>query len=198
LPLVVDEGWVERLRGSLPELPQAKRKRFASEYGIPDSDAGVLTSDKRLADYYEACVAAGADSKKASNWIMAELLRELKNDDRPITDCPIKPGQLAAMIRMIDSGEITGKIGKTVFVEMYKSGRDPGIIVEEQGLKPMADTAQIERICEKAIADNPGQVEQYQAGKTKVMGFFVGLVMKATGGKADPRAVNEILKNKLK
>jgi aspartyl-tRNA(Asn)/glutamyl-tRNA(Gln) amidotransferase subunit B len=197
LPLVVDEQWIARARAALPELPLEKRRRLVEQYGIPDRDAGVLCSDKDLADYYEAVVSEGADGKKAANWIMAELLRDLNSNDVPISQCPIKPAQLAAMIRMIDSGEITGKIGKKVFSEMFVSGKDPGVIIDEQGLKPLADAGEIEKLCDRAIADNPRQVDQYKQGKTKVIGFFVGRVMKATGGKADPKVVNELLKKRL-
>jgi len=197
LPLIVDEAWVARAKAGLPELPLGKRRRFVEQYGLSDADAGVLTSDRGLADYYEAVAKEGADAKKAANWVMAELMRELKADARPISSCPVAPGKLAAMIKMIDAGEITGKIGKTVFVEMYKSGKDPAAIIAEQGLKPLADTGEIERICEKVIAENPAQVEQFKAGKPKLLGFFVGRVMKLTGGKADPRVLNEILKKKL-
>jgi aspartyl-tRNA(Asn)/glutamyl-tRNA(Gln) amidotransferase subunit B len=197
LPLVVDKEWIEKARRGLPELPREKRGRLVSQYGIPEADASVLTSDRELAAYYEAVVKEGADPKKAGNWVMAELLRELKDDQRPIRDCPIRPVQLAGMIKMIDAGEITGKIGKTVFAEMYKTGADPAAIIAEKGLKPMADTAEIEKVCDRVIADNPAQAEQFRAGKTKVLGFFVGQVMKLTGGKADPKILNEILQNKL-
>jgi aspartyl-tRNA(Asn)/glutamyl-tRNA(Gln) amidotransferase subunit B len=197
LPLIVDEAWVARVRSGLPELPLARRLRFTERYGLSEADAGVLTSDRGLADYYEAVVKEGADAKKAANWVMAELMRELKADSRPLSACPITPARLAAMVRMIDAGEITGKIGKTVFAEMYKTGRDPAAIITEQGLKPLADTAEIEKICDRIIAANPAQVEQFKAGKTKVLGFFVGQVMKETGGKADPKLLNRILQQKL-
>ncbi len=197
LPLVVDRDWIEKCRASLPELPAAKRGRFVKEHGIPGRDAAVLTSDKALADYFERTVSEGADPKKAANWIMAELLREMKEDGRPISDCPIQPRDLAAMIKMIDSGHITGKIGKKVFAEMYASGKDPARIVEEKGLKPMSDSGEIEDLCQRVIAANPKEVEKYKAGNTKLMGFFVGQVMKETRGKADPKVVNEILNKKL-
>ncbi len=197
LPLVVDEAWVKSARDRQPELPLEKRGRFVSSHGIPEADAGVLTADKGLADYYEEVVLEGADPKKAANWIMAELMRELKTDERPLAECPVPPAFLAALIKMIESGDITGKIGKKVFHRMYESGKDPAAIVLEDGLAPVTDSAEIERICDEVIAANPKQVEQYRAGKTKVMGFFVGQVMKATKGQADPAAVNEILSRKL-
>jgi len=197
LPLAVDREWVERARAALPELPRAKRKRLVDQYGIPEADAGVLTSERALADYFERVAAKGAEPKKAANWIMAELMRELKNDERPIADCPVTPDNLAAMIEMIDAGEITGKIGKKVFIKMYETGKDPAAIIEEEGLKPLADTGEIEKICEQAIADNPKEAELFRGGKKKLMGFFVGQVMKATGGKADPGLVNQLLAKKL-
>ena len=197
LPLLVDPAWVERVRATLPELPLPKRDRLIQQYGLPELDASVLTSDQHLAQYYEAVVTEGADPKKASNWVMAELMRELKDDARPITACPIKPSQLAAMLKLIDAGEITGKIGKTVFAEMYRTGQDPAKIIAEQGLQPVADTAEIEKVCDRVIAENPQQVEQFKAGKTKVLGFFVGQVMKMTRGKANPKVLNEILQRKL-
>jgi aspartyl-tRNA(Asn)/glutamyl-tRNA(Gln) amidotransferase subunit B len=197
LPLVVEEEWIEQVRRTLPELPMAKRRRFVAEYGLPDYDAGVLTSERELADYFETAAKTGADSKKVSNWIMAELMRELKNDQRPFRVCPIRPAQLAALVKLIDAGEITGKIGKTVFAEMYRTGADPAAIVADRGLQPVADSGEIDRICDEVIGQNPGQVEQYRAGKTKVLGFFVGQVMKLSSGKADPPAVNAALKRKL-
>jgi len=197
LPLVVSRQWVEKARKTLPELPAQKKERFVSQFNIPESAASVLTSDRKLADYYEGTVAEGADPRKAANWVMSELMRELKSQDRDISQCAVTPVSLAALIKMIDAGKITGKIAKTVFAEMVKTGRDPAKIVEEKGLTPMADAGEIEEICEKVLSDNPKEVEQYRKGKKKLMGFFVGQVMKQTGGKADPKAVNRIFKQKL-
>ena len=197
LPLEVDEAWVARVRAELPELPEQKKARFISAYGLPEYDAGVLTADKFLADYFEAAVSAGVEPKPASNWIMAELLRELNNDEREIRECPVQPGQLADLLKLIGRGTISGKIAKTVFTEMYKTGRDPAAIVQEQGLVQVTDTGAIEKAIDEVIAKNPAQLAQYRAGKTKVFGFFVGQVMKATQGKANPELVNELLKKKL-
>ncbi|OGP60148.1 MAG: aspartyl/glutamyl-tRNA amidotransferase subunit B [Deltaproteobacteria bacterium RBG_13_61_14] len=197
VPLVVDREWVERVRKNLPELPEQKRARFVSEYGLPEYDAGVLTAEKALADYFEATVKAGVEPKPASNWIMAELLRELKDDEKDVRDCPVRPEQLAALFRLMKDGTISGKIAKVVFSDMYKTGRDPAAIVEEKGLKQVTDTAAIEQAIDEVIAKNPTQLEQYRSGKTKVFGFFVGQVMKATQGKANPELVNELLKKKL-
>jgi aspartyl-tRNA(Asn)/glutamyl-tRNA(Gln) amidotransferase subunit B len=197
VPVVVDRDWIERVRKNLPELPERKRARFVKDYGLPEYDAGVLTAEKALADYFEATVKAGVEPKPASNWIMAELLRELKDDERDLRDCPVRPEQLAALFRLMKDGTISGKIAKVVFSDMYKTGRDPAAIVEEKGLKQVTDTAAIEQAIDQVIAKNPGQLEQYRSGKTKVFGFFVGQVMKATSGKANPELVNELLKKKL-
>ncbi len=197
LPLKVDPEWVESIKKTLPELPVEKRRRLQENYGIPDYDASVLVSDRGLADYYEKTVARDADAKKASNWIMAELMRELKEDERPVSECPVTPEGLAELIKMVDSGEITGKIAKSVFKNMYESGKGPREIVDEQGLAPMADQSEIEKLARQAIDENPKQVQSYKKGKTKVIGFFVGQVMKATKGMADPKAVNRIVKEML-
>jgi len=197
LPLEVDEEWIARVRKSLPELPEQKKTRFIRDYGLPESDAGVLTADKFLAGYFEDVVKAGAEPKPASNWIMAELLRELKEDERDLRECPVQAGQLADLIQLIGRGTISGKIAKTVFAEMYKTGKDPAAIVAEQGLVQVTDAAAIEQAIAAVIAQNPKQLEQYRSGKTKVFGFFVGQVMKATAGKANPELVNELLKKKL-
>jgi len=197
LPLQVDEEWIERVRQNLPELPEQKKARLAAAHGLPESDAGVLTADKRLADYFEAVVRAGVEPKPAANWIMAELLRELKNDERDVRQCPVQPAQLAALIKLIAAEIISGKIAKTVFAEMYRSGKDPEAIVKEQGLVQVTDTASIEKAIAEVIAANPKQLEQYRSGKTKVFGFFVGQVMKAFSGKANPELVNQLLRKKL-
>jgi aspartyl-tRNA(Asn)/glutamyl-tRNA(Gln) amidotransferase subunit B len=197
LPLVVDQAWIEAARRGLPELPAARLERFLSAYGLSRADAAVLITDRALADYFEAVARAGADPKKAANWIMGDLLRELKNDARPLAACPVSPPGLAELIRMIDAGEITGKIAKTVFAEMYRSGKGPAAIVAEQSLTPLADAADLADICRRIVDDNPKEAAQYRAGKNKLMGFFVGQVMKATNGKADPKTTNELLRQIL-
>ncbi len=197
LPLVVDNEWIERVKNSLPELAEQKRRRFLDEYKLPDYDAEVLTADKRLADYFESVVKEGVEPKRASNWIMTELIRELNRDERDISDCPVAPRALADMFKLVDDGTISGKIAKTVFAEMYKTSKSAAEIVKEKGLKQVTDEGEIIGIIEKVIADNPQQVEQFRSGKDKVVGFFVGQVMKATQGKANPQMVNELLKKKL-
>jgi len=197
LPLDVDRAWIDSVKTEMPELPRDRQQRFQKELGIPPYDAGVLTSEKPIADYYEAVVKAGADPKAASNWVMSEVLREIASHDQ-LPGFNVTPKNLAAMIGMIDSGAITGKIAKTVFAEMAKTGDAPDKITEREGLSVIADTDALAEIADQVIAANPKQVEQYRAGKEKVFGFFVGQAMKATGGKADPKALREILLTKLR
>src|SRR3989338_40944 len=197
LPLIVEKSWIENVRSTLPELPDAKQKRFVTDYGIPEYDAEVLTAEKELAHYYEACIAVHASPKMISNWMMTELLRELKNENISITKCKITPEQLATLVKLIDEGTISGKIAKDVFAEMYRSGKDPTKIIEEKVLKLVSDTGELDSIIERVLANNTKQVEQYRSGKTAVFGFLVGQVMKETKGQANPNVVNDLLKRKL-
>jgi aspartyl-tRNA(Asn)/glutamyl-tRNA(Gln) amidotransferase subunit B len=197
LPLVVDAAWVERVKSELPELPEAKRARFVEQYGLPPYDAGVLTASRPLADYLESAVQAGAAPKAASNWIMSELLGALNAEGKEITQSPVAAGQLAKLIGLVDSGEISGKIAKQVFGEMMQSGLDPEAVVEQKGLKQVSDTKALEAVLQKIFDANPGQVEQFKAGKDKLMGFFVGQAMKETKGQANPAILNELVKKLL-
>lgn len=197
VPIVVDEAWTERVRDALPELPDAKRDRFARDYQIPPYDAEVLTSSKTLADYFESVVRTFPQPKVASNWIMSDLLRELKRDERDIEACPVPPGNMAELLQLLDSGVISGKIAKTVFEEMYVTGRSAKSIVEEKGLVQVRDESAIETAIMEVFAENPAEVEAYRKGKEKVFGFLVGQIMRKTKGKANPQIVNEILKQKL-
>ena len=197
VPLVIDPEWVEAVRSSLPELPEAKKERFLRDYAIPEYDAEVLTTSKPLANYYEACLQIYNKPKVVSNWIMSELLRELKRDEREIEDCPVSAPHLAQMLKMIDDGIISGKIAKSVFEEMYRSGKRAEEIVQEKGWVQLTDFAAIERIVGQVLSANPKEVEAYRKGKEKLFGFFVGQVMKATQGKANPQLVNDLLKKKL-
>ena len=197
VPIVVDPEWVSAVKAGLPELPEAKKGRFVREYGIPEYDAEVLTSSKPLANYYEACLKGYAKPKIVSNWIMSELLRELKRDEREIEECPVPASNLAQMIKLIDEGLISGKIAKSVFEEMYRTGKKAEEIVKEKGWVQVTDTSAIEKAVAETLAKNPKEVEEYKKGKEKVFGFFVGQVMKATQGKANPQLVNELLKKKL-
>jgi aspartyl-tRNA(Asn)/glutamyl-tRNA(Gln) amidotransferase subunit B len=197
VPIVVDPAWVASVQAGLPELPEAKKERFVREYGIPEYDAEVLTSSKPLANYYEACLQGYAKPKIVSNWIMSELLRELKRDEREIEECPVPASNLAQMLKLIDEGLISGKIAKSVFEEMYRTGKNAEEIVKEKGWVQLTDTSAIEKTVAEILAKNPKEVEEYKKGKEKVFGFFVGQVMKATQGKANPQLVNELLKKKL-
>jgi len=197
VPLVIDPHWVEEIRRSLPELPDAKKERFIRDYGIPEYDAEVLTASKALANYYEECLLSYDKPKIVSNWIMSELLRELKRDEREIEECPVPASHLGEMLKMIDEGIISGKMAKSLFEEMYRTGKRAQEIVREKGLVQVTDTSEIERVIDQVLGANPKEAEAYRKGKEKLFGFFVGQVMKATQGKANPQLVNELLKKKL-
>ena len=197
LPLEFDNAWVEEIRASLPELPDAKKHRFMNEYGLSAYDAAVLAMDKDKAGYFES-VAKGRDGKLASNWVTGELFGALNKADKEILESPVSAAQLGALIDLIKDGTISGKIAKDVFALIFEGEEngDPSEIVEKRGLKQVTDTGAIEKIVDEIIAANPKQVEQVKE-KPKTMGWFVGQVMKASQGKANPQAVNEILKKKL-
>jgi aspartyl-tRNA(Asn)/glutamyl-tRNA(Gln) amidotransferase subunit B len=197
LPLVIDEAWIEEVRETLPELPDEKRARFVEAYGIPWYDAEVLTSSRALADYFEACVKRFPEAKTVSNWVMGSILATLKQKNKTIEESPVSPERLAELLRLIDAGVISGKIAKTVFDDMVSSGKAPETIVQEKGLVQVTDTDAINEVINQVLSDHEKEVSDYQAGKTKLFGFFVGQVMKATKGKANPKIVNEILKQKL-
>ena len=198
VPLKIDDQWVEEIRKGLPELPSEKMERFVREYRIPEYDAEILTSTKAMAAYFEESIRLFPEPKTVSNWMMGELLRELKKDEREIDQCPVPPGHLAEMLRMIKEGTISGKIGKDVFEEMYRTGERAAKIVKEKGWIQILDEAEIERVIGKVMEANPRLVSDYREGKEKLFGFFVGETMKETKGKANPKLVNEILKKKLK
>ena len=198
VPLKTEEDWIEEIRKGLPELPSEKRERFTKQYRIPEYDAMILTSTKPLSVYYEESVRLFPEPKTVSNWIMGDLLRELKRAEREIDQCPVTPAHLAEMLKMIKDGTISGKIAKDVFGEMYQTGEKPSKIVQEKGWIQILDKGEIEGAIENAIQANPKLVEEYRKGKEKLFGFFVGEVMKETKGKANPKLVNELLKEKLK
>jgi aspartyl-tRNA(Asn)/glutamyl-tRNA(Gln) amidotransferase subunit B len=198
VPLRIDEQWIEEIRKSLPELPAEKKKRFVRQYGIPEYDAEILTSTKPSSAYYEDTLRLFNEPKTVSNWMMGELFRRLKHDEREIDQCPITPQLLAEMLSMIKEGTISGKIAKDVFEEMYRTGEHPEKIVRDKGWVQILDEGEIQRAIERAIEANPKQVEDYRKGREKLFGFFVGEVMKQTQGKANPKLVNEILRRKLK
>ncbi|MBI3597542.1 MAG: Asp-tRNA(Asn)/Glu-tRNA(Gln) amidotransferase subunit GatB [Nitrospirae bacterium] len=197
VPLIIPQELIEEVRKTLPELPDSKRERFVREYGIPVYDAEVLTTSKDLAHYFEACVEVYPQPKTVSNWIMTELLRELKNSGQEIADGPIPPDRLAGLLKMIDNGTISGKIAKTVFEEMYRTGRPPEEIVKERGLVQISDEGAIETLIDEVLQAHPDERESYRQGKSQLLGFFVGQVMKRSQGKANPGKVNELLKRKL-
>lgn len=198
VPLKVGEDWIEEIRQSLPELPDRKKERFIQEYRLPEYDAEILTSTKAMANYFEACVRLFPDAKTVSNWMMGDLLRELKKDDREVDQCPVTPQHLAGMLSMMKDGTISGKLAKDVFEEMYRTGDLPEKIVKEKGWIQILDTGEIEGAIERVMTANPKLIEDYQRGKEKVFGFLVGEVMKQTKGKANPKLVNELLRKKLK
>jgi len=198
-PLVVTKDFVEGVRRSLPELPGPRAKRFTDQYGLSYADASQLTGDRFLADYYETAVeASNGNARGAANWIRSELLRELENAGLTAENSPLSPAELGALVRSIDEGKISGKQGKDVLIEMFRTGKSAAAIIEEKGLVQVSDTGEIDRVIDAVIAANPNQLEQYRAGKETLFGFFVGQIMKASKGKANPKVVNERLKEKLK
>lgn len=198
LPLIVDNDWIQKLKGELPELPKIRAERFIKEQGLPEYDALVLTAEKELADFYEETAKVCKNYKAASNWIMTELLRELNEAKKDILSSPISPSALGKLISLIDQGTISGKIAKSVFIDMWKTGADPEKIIKEKGLVQISDSGAVEKIIDEVLAANTSQVADYRSGKTKLFGFFVGAVMKASRGQANPDMVNKILTEKLK
>jgi aspartyl-tRNA(Asn)/glutamyl-tRNA(Gln) amidotransferase subunit B len=198
LPVAVDDQWLAKLRSELPELPLARAQRFQSEYQLPAYDAFVLTTEKTLADYFEETAQRSKNAKAASNWIMVELLRELNEAKLEVDKSPIGAADLAKLIGMIDSKEISGKMAKEVFTEMWKTSKSAQDIVKSKGMSQITDSSAIEKIVDEVMAQNAQAVADYRGGKTKLFGFFVGQVMKASKGQANPEMVNQILQGKLK
>lgn len=197
LPVIVTSQMIEKYRSELPELPIARAQRFMSAHGLPEYDALVLTAEKELADYFEATARVAGNSKAASNWVMTEVLRELNQAEKHISQCPIQPEKLGQMIGLIESGTISGKIAKQVFIEMWQTGKDPNVIIKEKNLVQISDAGAIEKIIDEVLGANASQVADYRGGRTKLFGFFVGAVMKASKGQANPDMVNKILTEKL-
>lgn len=197
LPVQVEASLVEALRAELPELPRARRERFVAELGLSIYDAGVLATERALADYFERVAEVSGDAKLAANWVMVELGGVLNRDGRSITDAPIPPEALGTLIARIRDETISSKIAKTVLEHMIEEGGEPDAIIEARGLKQMSDAGELEALVDAVIAENPAQVEQFRAGKGKVLGFFVGQIMKRTGGRANPQQVNELLRARL-
>ncbi len=197
LPLILEPAFIEDCKASLPELPDEKKARFIKDYGLSTYDAGVLVAETETARYFEEAAKVAGDAKLAANWLSVELFGRLNKAGKTLSDSPVSARQIGELVHLIKDGTISGKIAKDVFDEMFETSKDPGAIVEEKGLTQITDTGEIEAIVDQIIADNPGQVETYRSGKTGLMGWFVGQVMKATQGKANPKSVNDLLKSKL-
>ncbi|HXY97999.1 MAG TPA: Asp-tRNA(Asn)/Glu-tRNA(Gln) amidotransferase subunit GatB [Steroidobacteraceae bacterium] len=198
LPVALDAAFIESVRATLPELPDQKAARFMSQHGLPAYDAGVLTASRELADYYEAVVqAAPQDAKLAANWVMGELAAALNKESLEVGASRMTAARLAGLLRRISDQTISGKLAKEVFEAMWSGGADADTVITERGLRQITDSAAIERVIDEVMQKNPGQLAEYRAGKEKLFGFFVGQVMKATGGKANPAQLNELLRRKL-
>ncbi len=197
LPVRIGAAWRDEIAAAMPELPEAKRKRFVREHGITPYDAEVLASSRALADYFEDVVRAGAPAKPASNWIQVELLRQLKDAGKEIAESPVSPAQLAAMIAKVESGEINAATGKKVFARMFETGKPAAEIIVAEGFAQVSDTGEIERWCREVIEKNPDNLAKYRAGNEGVFKFFVGQVMRASRGQANPQTVNDTLKRLL-
>ena len=197
LPVIVNDEWKNEIRKSLPELPDAKLQRFVNEYSLPVYDSEILTQTKSLAKYYEELISVTDEYKIASNWVIGDVLAVINDKKIDISDFPVSPLNLGKLIKLINDGTISGKIAKEIFPIMLENNSDPEQIVKEKNLVQISDTSEIEAIIQKIIDANAGQVEEYRSGKEKVFGFFVGQVMKESKGKANPKLVNEILRNKL-
>jgi aspartyl-tRNA(Asn)/glutamyl-tRNA(Gln) amidotransferase subunit B len=195
-PLRVSAEWAAQVGRSLPELPAERRRRLVAQYGVPDYDARVLTQSRRVADYFEAAADCG-DPKTASNWVMNDVLRKLREDGRDIDECRVSPQDLGQLLRLIAEGTISGKIAKDVFERMWASGETPRAIIEREGLVQLSDESALEAMVAEVVAASPEQVASYRGGKTAAIGWFVGQVMKRSGGKANPRVVNTLLRKAL-
>lgn len=196
VPVEIDQEWIEVVRQNMPELPDERKERFLAEYGLPEGDAVLLTATREIADYFEEVVRLGAHPKKAANWIMSELLRELKGEE--FTSCKVTPEHLANLVSLVESNVISGKIAKTVFSEMMLTGKSPKDVVEEKNLVQVSDEGELLAIIRKIIVDNPAQVEEFRGGKEKILGFFVGQLMKKTRGQANPQLANKLFIQELK
>jgi aspartyl-tRNA(Asn)/glutamyl-tRNA(Gln) amidotransferase subunit B len=197
VPLTIAPERLDQDRTSLPELPAVRQQRFVSQYGLPEYDAAIVTSSRHLADYFETCVKLFNQPKTVSNWIMGELLRELNNSGTPVSASPVSPERFISLLKLVDNGTISLKVARDLFPELYASGQSPEQLVQEKGLTQVSDEGALETIIDEAMAKNPAQLAQYRSGKDQVLGFFVGQVLKASGGKANPGKVNELLKKKL-
>ncbi|OQW35921.1 MAG: aspartyl/glutamyl-tRNA amidotransferase subunit B [Nitrospira sp. SG-bin1] len=197
VPLKLDKEWIEGFRAGLPELPTVRTKRFMSDYGLSEYDATILTGSKGIADYFESTVKLFDQPKTVSNWVMGELMRELNNIGTDISASPVTPERLVSLLKMVDKGIVSLKVAREIFPELYSSGKTPEQIVQEKGLTQVSDEGALVKIVDEVLSKHPAQVAQFKEGKQQVLGFLVGQVMKASGGKANPGKVNELLKKKL-
>lgn len=197
VPFTLSDEYIENIRKSLPELPDARKERYMKEFGLSSEDAVFMTNDKATADYFEAAVDAGADPKACVNWLMGEFASQLSTDGIEIAKAPVSAENLAALLKLISKGTISGKIAKKVFATMWKEGGNPEEIVKAQGLVQISDTAELSKLVDEVVGKNPKAVEDFKAGKKKAVGALVGQIMKATKGKANPRVINELLNKKL-
>jgi aspartyl-tRNA(Asn)/glutamyl-tRNA(Gln) amidotransferase subunit B len=197
VPMKVDQTWIHNIQSSLPELPDKRKERFVSAFGIPEQDADLMISEKSVADWFEEAVNLGGQPRDVSNWIKGDLMKLLNEEGKTFDECLFRPSSLVGMLKLIDNGTISGKIAKTVFEEIYGTGKDAEAVVREKGLVQITDSGAIEKAVDEIIAGNPQEVERYKAGEEKLIGFLVGQVMKKTKGKANPQMVNELLKKKL-
>jgi aspartyl-tRNA(Asn)/glutamyl-tRNA(Gln) amidotransferase subunit B len=196
-PLRIESDWIDEVRRSLPELPAERRQRFVREHALPAYDAGVLTQDRALSDYFEAAARESGNPKAVSNWVMTEVLRKLKEDELPPARCPLAPGALAGLVRLIDAGTISGKTAKDVFEKMWTSGEAAAAIVEREGLTQLGNEAELAALVAEVVAASPEQAQSYRSGKTAALGWFVGQVMRRTGGRANPQLVQSLLRRTL-
>ncbi|MEM4409180.1 MAG: hypothetical protein QXI19_10610, partial [Candidatus Caldarchaeum sp.] len=197
LPLVIEDGFIEEVRRSIPELPDERRKRFVEQYGLPPYDAAVLTETRAMAEYFEECLVHFRKPKIVSNWIMTEVMRELKGEEEGITAFPVTPSMLAGLLKLIDEGTINRALGKDIFSEMVRTGREAADIVAEKGIRQITDTAELEALIKRIVDGFPDEVSRYRGGQTKLFGFFMGQIMKESKGKANPDIVRELLEKKL-
>ena len=197
LPLKISDRWLSEIRSQMPELPAQKRKRFIEEYGLREYDAQVLTATRAVAEYFERAAGTSSDPRSAANWVIGDLAGLLNSAGKDIAESPVSPEHLGELVALIGKGEISGKIAKEIFPKMFESGQPPSIIIEKEGLRQISDVGALDKMIDDAIAANPKQVDQYRGGKTAVLGFLVGQVMKASRGQANPALVNERLKARL-
>ncbi len=197
VPLVISDAWRDRVRAEMPELPSVKRARFIEEFGLREYDAAVLTQSRELSEYFERVAQVSGDPRSAANWVMGDLAGALKAEGKEIAESPVSAAHLGDLLSLLAKGEISGKLAKDIFAKMFASGEPPRATIDREGLKQISDTSTLEKLIDEVLTSNPKQVEQYRAGKTAVLGFFVGQIMKATRGQANPAVVNGILKGRL-